>query len=60
MMKYHFKVHKEMSGFWAECLELNGCITQADTQKELYEPPRRKRRKFAANKFADAKWRGIL
>jgi predicted RNase H-like HicB family nuclease/DNA-binding XRE family transcriptional regulator len=36
-MKYHFKVHKERSGFWAECLELNGCITQADTQAELYK-----------------------
>jgi predicted RNase H-like HicB family nuclease/DNA-binding XRE family transcriptional regulator len=36
-MKYHFKVHKEKAGFWAECLELNGCITQADTQEELYK-----------------------
>jgi predicted RNase H-like HicB family nuclease/DNA-binding XRE family transcriptional regulator len=36
-MKYHFKVHKERGGFWAECLELNGCITQADTQEELYK-----------------------
>jgi predicted RNase H-like HicB family nuclease/DNA-binding XRE family transcriptional regulator len=36
-MKYHFKVHKEKVGFWAECLELNGCITQADTQEELYK-----------------------
>jgi predicted RNase H-like HicB family nuclease len=37
MMQYHFKVHKEKAGFWAECLELNGCITQADTQEELYK-----------------------
>jgi predicted RNase H-like HicB family nuclease/DNA-binding XRE family transcriptional regulator len=36
-MKYHFKIHKEKIGFWAECLELNGCITQADTQEELYK-----------------------
>jgi predicted RNase H-like HicB family nuclease/DNA-binding XRE family transcriptional regulator len=36
-MKYHFKVHKEKTGFWAECLELNGCSTQADTQGELYK-----------------------
>jgi predicted RNase H-like HicB family nuclease/DNA-binding XRE family transcriptional regulator len=36
-MKYHFKVHKEKAGFWAECLELNGCITQADTQEELHK-----------------------
>jgi predicted RNase H-like HicB family nuclease/DNA-binding XRE family transcriptional regulator len=36
-MKYHFKIHKEKTGFWAECLELNGCVTQADTQEELYK-----------------------
>ena len=34
-MKYHFKVHKEGKGFWAECLELVGCMTQADTMEEL-------------------------
>lgn len=34
-MKYHFKVHKEGKGFWAECLELGGCMTQADTIEEL-------------------------
>ncbi len=34
-MKYHFKVHKEGKGFWAECLELAGCMTQADTMEEL-------------------------
>ncbi len=34
-MKYHFKVHKEGSGFWAECLELEGCVTEADTFDEL-------------------------
>jgi predicted RNase H-like HicB family nuclease/DNA-binding XRE family transcriptional regulator len=36
-MKYHFKMHKEKGGFWAECFELNGCVTQADTQEELYK-----------------------
>jgi predicted RNase H-like HicB family nuclease/DNA-binding XRE family transcriptional regulator len=36
-MKYHFKIHKEKVGFWAECLELNGCVTQANTQEELYK-----------------------
>jgi predicted RNase H-like HicB family nuclease/DNA-binding XRE family transcriptional regulator len=36
-MKYHFKIHKEKIGFWAECLELNGCVTQANTQEELYK-----------------------
>ncbi len=34
-MKYHFKIHKEESGFWAECIELRGCFTQADTLEEL-------------------------
>jgi predicted RNase H-like HicB family nuclease/DNA-binding XRE family transcriptional regulator len=36
-MKYHFKIHKEKKGFWAECLELDGCFTQADTRQELYK-----------------------
>ena len=34
-MKYHFKVHKEKEGFWAECIELQGCVTQGDTKEEL-------------------------
>ncbi len=34
-MKYHFKIHKEKEGFWAQCLELQGCVTQADTLEEL-------------------------
>ena len=34
-MKYHFKVHREGKGFWAQCIELEGCITQADSRKEL-------------------------
>ena len=34
-MKYHFKVHKEGDRFWAQCLELEGCVTQADTREEL-------------------------
>ena len=34
-MKYHFKLHKEGRGFWAQCIELEGCITQADSRKEL-------------------------
>lgn len=34
-MIYHFKIHKEKEGFWAECVELEGCFTQADTLKEL-------------------------
>lgn len=34
-MKYHFKVHREGKGFWAQCLELEGCITQADSMEDL-------------------------
>lgn len=34
-MKYHFKIHKEDDGFWAECIELEGCVAQADTFEEL-------------------------
>ena len=34
-MKYHFKIHKEENGFWAECLEIPGCVTQADSREEL-------------------------
>lgn len=36
-MKYHFKVHKEKTGYWAQCLELEGCITQGNTLHELQE-----------------------
>ena len=34
-MKYHFKVHKEKKGFWAQCIELAGCVTEADSMEEL-------------------------
>lgn len=34
-MIYHFKIHKEGNGFWAQCIELQGCITEGDTMKEL-------------------------
>ena len=36
-MKYHFKVHKDGKWFWAECLELDGCVTQARSLSELNE-----------------------
>lgn len=36
-MKYHFKIHKEGKGFWAKCIELDGCYTQADSMDELNE-----------------------
>ena len=34
-MNYHFLVHKEDDGFWAESVELEGCHTQANTLEEL-------------------------
>lgn len=34
-MKYHFKVHKEGKGFWAQCVELAGCVTEADSMADL-------------------------
>ncbi len=34
-MKYHFKIHDDPDGFWAQCIELPGCFTQADTLEEL-------------------------
>lgn len=35
IMNYHFKIHKEGKGFWAQCIEFEGCITQADDLKSL-------------------------
>lgn len=34
-MKYHFKIHKENIGYWAQCIELPGCITEGNTLREL-------------------------
>ena len=34
-MKYHFKVHKDGKRFWAKCIELDGCYTQANSISEL-------------------------
>jgi predicted RNase H-like HicB family nuclease len=36
-MKYHFRIHKEGNAFWAKCIELDGCYTQADSMKELIQ-----------------------
>jgi predicted RNase H-like HicB family nuclease len=36
-MIYHFKTHKEDNGFWAECVELPGCLSQAETCDELIQ-----------------------
>jgi len=35
-MRYHFKIHKEGEGFWAECVEIPGCVTQGDSKEELF------------------------
>jgi len=32
---YHFNVHEDEKGFWAECVELSGCVTQAESFDEL-------------------------
>lgn len=32
---YTFKVFKEAHGYWAECVQLKGCRTQAETIAEL-------------------------
>jgi len=34
-MTYHFTVHTEANGFWAESCELSGCVAQADTLAKL-------------------------
>ena len=34
-MKYHFRIREEKKGFSASCIELEGCITQGDSLKEL-------------------------
>ena len=36
-MQYHFKLHKEDNGYWAECIELEGCHSQGNTMEELYD-----------------------
>jgi predicted RNase H-like HicB family nuclease/DNA-binding XRE family transcriptional regulator len=39
-MKYHFKAHKEKALYWAECLELSGCLTQGSSLAEVQENAR--------------------
>ena len=36
-MKYHFKIHKEDGGFWAQCLELHGPTQQEAVTKMGFE-----------------------
>lgn len=33
-MTYHFRIHDE-DGLWAECIELEGCVTQGKNRAEL-------------------------
>ncbi|MDR0910954.1 MAG: type II toxin-antitoxin system HicB family antitoxin [Spirochaetaceae bacterium] len=32
-MHYHFRVHDDSDGLWAECVELKGCFSCNDTSK---------------------------
>jgi predicted RNase H-like HicB family nuclease len=34
-MKYHFKLYREDPLYWAECLELGGCLTQGTSLAEV-------------------------
>lgn len=34
-MVYRFKIHKEETGFWAECTEIPGCSTHGENSEEL-------------------------
>ena len=34
-MKYHFRIHKEKKGFWAQGIEINYANTQGDNMEEL-------------------------
>jgi DNA-binding XRE family transcriptional regulator/predicted RNase H-like HicB family nuclease len=34
-MTYHFQVHRNSDGLWAECLELSGCRTEAESEEQL-------------------------
>jgi len=47
-MYYHFKIHKEEDGYWAECIELKGCVTLGNSFNEL-----EKNMKEALNLYLD-------
>ena len=34
-MRYHFQIHKEDKGYWAECVEIPACVTQGETKEEI-------------------------
>ena len=48
MMKYHFKIHQEKKGCWAECVELSGCQSEGKNLEEL-----KKNCKEALNLYLD-------
>jgi predicted RNase H-like HicB family nuclease len=35
ILKYHYRIYKEGTGYWAKCIELDGALTQADSMDEL-------------------------
>ena len=35
-MVYHFRIYHEETGYWTECVELEGCHTEADSLDELH------------------------
>lgn len=45
-LAYHFKIHKEGSGFWAQCLELPECLAEGSSKEEL-----KKNMKIALNEY---------
>ena len=47
-MKYHFRIHKGGKGYWAQCVELDGCRTQGKTLEKL-----RANMKVALNLYLD-------
>lgn len=34
-MKYHFTINKDKKYYWAQCIELEGCITQGTSLEDL-------------------------
>ena len=34
-MTYHFRIHLDPDGLWAECVELPGCRTEAESEEAL-------------------------
>lgn len=54
-MKYHFKIHKTKSGFWAECIEADGWATQAETREGL-EANMREVLEGVLSEPSDSKW----